>query len=80
MFYGHYRSSTTSETGCVKEFLTLPHARPLFPAQVQWFCELCNGTHGFRLTATHQAATPRQQRQLGQYCREHGIETDIDWR
>lgn len=77
VYYGHYRSTTTSQTGCVKEFLTTSQLTMLFPPQVQYLCDLCKVEHGFRFMTGHIVATPSQKKSLVKYCTDRGIEQDV---
>lgn len=77
-YYGLYRSSTTSTTGCVKEFITHPKDNMLFPPQVQYKCDLCNVEHGFRFIMGHITATPKQIKSFIEYCVAKGIEQEVE--
>lgn len=63
-YYGHYRSSTSGESGCVREFITTPHLVADFPVSVLLPCPLCRKTHGFIFAFSHFASTPKQRAQL----------------
>lgn len=76
-FYGHYKSSTVSETGCVKEFISKPQEHAIFIPQLQYECDLCQKTHGFRLLRSLTASTPRQRKELERYCENNKLEVDV---
>ena len=76
-YFGHYRSSTTGTTGCVKEFITVGAGACMFQPQVSYYCDLCKKEHGFRYARAHMVATPSQRKSLERYCKEHGIEDAV---
>lgn len=78
MYYGLYRSSTTTVTGCVKEFVTTPQTDVRFASQVNYLCDLCKVTHAFRFAYSHLVNTPRQKKQFDEYCSARGIERDVE--
>jgi len=78
LYYGEYVSSTVSQTGCIKGFLTEGQANSSFAPQVMYICDLCsNVRHGFRLLRTHMAATPKQSERLISRCIDMDLEIDI---
>jgi len=78
LYYGEYVSSTVSQTGCIKGFLTERQSSPSFAPQVMYTCSLCNDVrHGFRLLRIHMAATPRQSERLISRCVDMDLEIDI---
>lgn len=77
-YYGHYRASTTGQTGCVKEFITVFQATQMYPPQVMYDCDLCHTSHGFRLLKTHMVSTPSQHRGLEAFCASHKIEMGVE--
>lgn len=78
MFYGHYRSSQSTVSGCPKEFLTEAKTAMSFPPQLAYHCDLCNDTHGFRLSHTYQVSTPSQETHLEEYCSSNKIERGVE--
>lgn len=78
MFYGHYRSSSSGTTGCVKEFMTGQSEKMLFSPQVSYRCDLCNDSHGFRLYKIHQVQTPSASKQFNVMCEKLAIERDVE--
>lgn len=76
-YFGHYKASTTGQTGCVKEFVTTGSASMTFPPQVMYRCDLCKLEHGFRYMTGHVASTPKQRERLVRYCHDHDIELDV---
>lgn len=76
-FVGFYSSSTTSQTGCVKKFLTTERKDLAFPVQYHRECDLCGVTHPFRLERTTTVGTPRQRTQVRTYCEQQRIEMDV---
>lgn len=76
-YYGHYRSSMSAQTGCVKELITTPHAKVDFPVMVAAACNLCNTEHNFRFAYSHAATTPRQRAQLVAWCTARDIDTEV---
>lgn len=77
MYYGHYKSSTTSQTGCIQEFVTVPQSTMMFPPQVIYECILCKSSHGFRFTLGHIASTRKQKGEFEAYCTKQGIELGV---
>lgn len=76
-FIGFYASSTTSNTGCVKRFVTTEREDLLFPAQVEHLCDLCGSTHNFRLDRVATMATPRQRKSIRAYVTAQAIDLDV---
>lgn len=76
-YYGEYRSSTVSQTGCIKQFVTSPNTHLLFPPQVSYECSLCNKTHGFRLVRTWSVSTEKQIKSFEKYCVDHKMDLDV---
>jgi len=77
-YHGEYISSVSGQTGCVKTFASLGQESLSFPPQVMYYCDLCSNKHGFRLTRTHQVATPSQERNFDRYCDINSIEQDVE--
>lgn len=77
IYFGHYRSTTSAQTGCVKEFFTVGQATLRFAPQVLYRCDLCGIEHGFRFSDARMATTLRQRRALDDYCARHAIERDV---
>lgn len=78
MFYGHYQSSTRGQTLCLKEFLTTGSVDIGFPPQLAYHCDICNDTHGFRLSRTYHVSTPSQETQLEEFCAANTIERGVE--
>lgn len=76
-FYGEYKSSQSSSSGCVNGFMTAPSEDNLFPAQVSSFCELCDKEHAFYLAASYAISTKGQQIALERYCDNKNYRYDI---
>jgi hypothetical protein len=77
-FLALYKSSTTTTTGCVKQFATTEREELTFTPQVQRLCDLCQSIHNFRLDRVVTVATPRQRKNVRTYCEELGIDLDIE--
>lgn len=77
MYFGIYKSSTEGQTGCVQEFVTTASSKIAFPAQVMYFCKLCNASHGFRYMRCVTVNTPSMQRQFDEACASLGRERDV---
>lgn len=77
VYHGHYKSATTSLTGCIKEFVSLPQNDLLFPPQVNYYCDLCKEEHNFRFLSGWQVASPKQFEDIKVYCSERSIERDV---
>lgn len=77
-YYGHYRSSMSAQTGCVKELVTTAHAKVDFPVMIAASCNLCKTTHNFRFAYSHAATTPKQRQQLDAWCVARGIDTEFE--
>lgn len=78
VYYGEYKSSTSSTTGCVHKFMSLPSSEILFPAQVNYLCHLCSGIHAFSLVRTWNVSTKRQTEGFRSYCAFNAVELDVD--
>lgn len=74
MYYGHYKSSVVSQTGCVKEFVTTESDSLIFIPQVLTHCDLCNNVHGFRLYTVHMASTPKQKKSFNEFCEAKNLQ------
>jgi hypothetical protein len=77
-FVAIYRSSTSSETGCVKRFATTAWGQLVFPPQVAYPCDLCRETHHFRLDQVMTVGTPGQRANMTRWCQENRVETDVE--
>lgn len=77
MFYGHFRSSTTNQTGCVHEFITVAVSSMSFPPQMLHTCPLCSKEHAYRFVFGHIASTPKQIQTIEAYCTNRGIEQNV---
>lgn len=75
--YGEYKSTTTSQTGCLKQFVTSATDSILFPPQVSYPCSLCKKSHGFGLVKTWILYSDSQFKGFEKYCVDHGIETEV---
>lgn len=79
MFYARYFASTTSVTGCLKEFIVTPREINDFPASVMYDCNLCKQNHGFRLQEVYVLSTPKQIQRFEEYCTTHNLEYYISF-
>lgn len=78
-YYGEYKSSTSSTSGCLKKFMTVGSENIIYPPQLNYTCDLCGTkTHGFGLVRVWSVATKRQLEGFTSYCAFNSIETDID--
>lgn len=78
MYHAIYQSSATSQSGCIKEFATIARSATVFPPQVNYHCDLCQATHGFRLLRTVVVATPRQKKAFAEHCARNRIECGVE--
>lgn len=78
IYYGNYQSATTSITGCVKKFVSVPQKDILFPPQVSYHCDLCDQEHNFTFASSWLIASVKQQNDLEKFCSENNIEKNVD--
>lgn len=78
MYFAHYKSSSTGQSGCIKEFVTPETDHTMFPPQVSYACNLCKISHGFRLARTHIVNTPSMRKQFDTFCVSNHIERDVE--
>jgi hypothetical protein len=76
-YFGHYKSTTTSQNGCIKEFVTVGNTTVLFPPQVQYECTLCKKVHGFRFVKPWLISSEKQKKDFIKYCVDNSIETEV---
>lgn len=73
-----YSSSTTTTTGCVKQFATTEREDLMFPTQVPHECVLCKVTHNFRMNRVVSMSTPKQRKNVRDWCESQGMDLDIE--
>ena len=78
VYYGIYASSTTGQTGCVKQFCSIPKDKAAFPPLVQWDCSACKKQHNFRFNKSMLVNSPKRVKDFVEYCEENHIDMDID--
>lgn len=76
-YYGEYKSSTSSETGCLKRFVSTETNSLLFPPVVHYSCDLCKSKHSFGFTKAWTVNTPSQQKKFAEYCEQNQIEQGV---
>jgi hypothetical protein len=77
-FVAIYKSATTTTTGCVKRFATTAWDQLVFPPQVAYPCDLCQGVHNFRLDQAMTVSTPRQRANMERWCKDQGVEANVE--
>ncbi len=78
MYYGIYRSSTSAQTGCVKQIATTAQEQMQFPPQISFSCDLCNTTHNFRYVSAMRPTTESQKKNFFEFCLKYKIESDVN--